>query len=62
MTLDVPPIIAAQITLRGGAANNPEYASSEYILTRDNVLVPQRAPNDPQMQIVVEATERASVK
>src|SRR5262249_31165817 len=62
VTLEVPSAISAQIALLGGAAANPEFNSSEYILTRDNVLVPQRAPTEPQMQIKIEASERASVK
>jgi len=59
--IEVPKTIAANITLRGGGATNPEYNGGDYILDVNRVLVSKRAA-DPQMQIVVEVSGQVTVQ
>ncbi len=59
--IEVPKTIAANITLRGGGATNPEYSAADYILDVNRVLVSKRAA-DPQMQITVEVSDRVTVQ
>jgi hypothetical protein len=57
----VPPTIAANITLRGAGAANPEFNAADYTLSRDLILVSKRAP-DPQMQISIEASGKIIIQ
>jgi len=59
--IEVPKNIAANIALRGGGANNPEYNPADYILDVNRVLVSKRAA-EPQMQITVETPDRVTVQ
>jgi hypothetical protein len=57
----VPPTIAANITLRGSGAANPDFPAGDYTLSRDLILVSKRAA-DPQMQISVEASGKIVIQ
>jgi hypothetical protein len=57
----VPSTIAANITLRGSGAANPDFNATDYTLSRDLILVSKRAA-DPQMQISVEAAGKIIIQ
>ena len=62
ITLEIPASADAQIDLLGGGAANPDFNSAVYLITRDNVLKPQRNPNAPKMEIKLETGGKITVK
>jgi hypothetical protein len=60
-TVVVPANIAANVTLRGSAANSAQYNQADYILDIQKVLNSRRA-SAPQQQITVDATGQITIQ
>jgi hypothetical protein len=59
--VEIPKALAAQITLRGAGADNPQYSDTDYILGINKVLVPRRTAQI-QMQLAIDTSGRVTIR
>ncbi len=59
--VEIPKTLAAQITLRGAGADNPQYSDTDYILGINKVLVPRRT-TQIQMQLAIDTPGRVTIR